>query len=1581
MATLQDGVDAFERGDDVGAREILNTLLDADSTLVDAWMWLATIAEAKHDLVEQKHCLEAIVAIDANNAEARRTLLRIRRIGGDALQSQSVTALSVKSDAPAVSASMEQQPSSTNGNEVPAIPNVGNVQASIPRKTVARVTPRLEKSGAPLWDSFFSDEGAMLAHVPNLLLDVVAALNEFGKDAIRLEQLRVKASAGDDDARRTLMVAVLRSGVDAAVALNDGVSSGQAFWVANAFYEAGKIVSIRERNTTPKLMERLLEVAADATMRLLPSALPIDEAQLVVERVITRAHRTRYAGRNFVPVRPDLGLIERLVFEAVAAHFDRRLAEMVESDRPSINEYVSTNMPKLYRMRLSAYWLERRDAWEEAIIAAGYDDTLRSLKSLGQLVRIDQIGIILPDTQNQIRLAADAGDYVSVRKLLEPSEKELKNLLYKETQSELIFREPPQPHLKPQHRELWKAAMRTLRIEGTKAAVAKVSYIWGEDHTNYDIRDWVAYLHAQDGNKLQAERFLGDVRASRKTEQNFSADWNLAVIYGQRHEETRAYELLLPLLKTNPTDERLIKVLLGLARWLNEHEGFLKLIPQSRTLLYHPVAFTLAAEMKDPRAGDILTQMISRWDNQWELPHVSTRYKTEQELMKVVTSGIVAGQLVQVTAWLRARIADTPWWIPNYIVLANVLETEHRDVDGAFQALADACKARRSDDARRDTSYRDLLDLCRRAKRDDLEQKAYEVAKRGRASDSVLKSFRVKSIPAQVVPPNDTLPSPQPSLPQSPRPATREEPNATWIAAKLARIRDVGSFNKEQGSLEEFSTLLSKHYPDTSIQIVPWLKDLSKIISQFALAESESAYSDRLVLYNRATTIERDFTRHLQSGALPTELVEVMTPYHEALKRVVSDLSRAAGVGPKVEIAILNPFIAPDVQRTTVVVQLRNTTNGERTITDVVVELRAEQNLATITPRQRSIRKLEASHTAELNFTVALDPTIRSASEVTLDVYVRASVEGFLNNDQPIAQMKLPVKTLRSAINRDDIPKLFIDSSPLDRLSPLFQGRDALMQRIRNSLYGGTQRERLFLDGIRRVGKSSIVNSVPLHVPEDVIAVPLRMEKFGLQAPLDTASVLWKIAREIEVAYTAQEIIPPPLPAIVTIDSCSGYIASIKALTGKTPLLMIDEFQKMLQKIKETGSNAEVILDILRAGMEDRSIFGLFTGSVRFDRLSTIVPHRIFGNITRLRVSFLNDTDVAAILRAGFASWVTLSEGAVKRIYDLTAGYPYIVQKFGSFLVNLLNEERRCVVSAEDVDRVATADVLSDDTIFLKNWWPEHFAVAEERAIEVFFHHFPDSVSVPIDDFLAKTERREVDSMRTALRNLQSCEVLDSTAVGQIRFTAEIVRQWLRSHYHEAERRLRIPVTREESVAVTVEPRQLPGQVGVYIDHENFVKSLARIRIARTGTSEANARWFDGSLKQVLDEVEKRLGRIDQKVAVAFWDRPDEMRLQSSYTSRDFDVRAPERTGKGNEADFKLADEIRRSMEQVKREGASLRHAVVITGDADFSNVISGLRNDGVNVHVWAGGKSASQTLVNLVGPSNVVMLDDICGP
>ncbi|MEA2163854.1 MAG: hypothetical protein QOK37_1981 [Thermoanaerobaculia bacterium] len=500
MATLQDAVDAIDRGDDAFALEILNGLVEADPQIVDAWIWLATLAEAKNDLAEQRRCLDRIMALDPRNAEGRRILMRLQRADGgvgSALQltrQESVPQFEPQSQE--LSETRELPEDEDRHGDSDAVDRVAGVAPSPPppkdalfqsepqlqqgseereladdedadddadaadhadeirlKVRALAANPRVDKIGAPIWRRFFNDERHLIETLPSLLNDFIDAGKTFGADTARLDRLRVSATDGNSEIRKNLMVAVLRSGAELASALDAQPSCGQAFWIANALYEAGKIVSLREKTNTPKIMERLLKVAADSAVRLVRPSVPIDEAELALGRIIEQAQSTQYVGRMFAPVGADLGIVEKLLLDTIAAFFDRRLREMVENDRPSINEFVSTNMPKLYRMHLSQEWLKRRDAWEQAINDAGYDDTLRSLKSLGLLVRVDQIGMILPDARDQIRLAADAGDYAGVRKLLEPSEKELRNLLYKETQTALVFREPPRPRLKGQHRD------------------------------------------------------------------------------------------------------------------------------------------------------------------------------------------------------------------------------------------------------------------------------------------------------------------------------------------------------------------------------------------------------------------------------------------------------------------------------------------------------------------------------------------------------------------------------------------------------------------------------------------------------------------------------------------------------------------------------------------------------------------------------------------------------------------------------------------------------------------------------------------------------------------------------------------------------------------------------------------------------------------------------------------------------------------------------------------------------------------------------------------------------------------------
>jgi hypothetical protein len=543
--------------------------------------------------------------------------------------------------------------------------------------------------------------------------------------------------------------------------------------------------------------------------------------------------------------------------------------------------------------------------------------------------------------------------------------------------------------------------------------------------------------------------------------------------------------------------------------------------------------------------------------------------------------------------------------------------------------------------------------------------------------------------------------------------------------------------------------------------------------------------------------------------------------------------------------------------------------------------------------------------------------------------------------------------------------------------SALFQGREDVLNRIKNSIYAGVQRERLFLDGIRRVGKTSVLNFVPLHMPDDVLSIDLKLESLGVAPPLDPTDFLRLICEQVEAKLAAQGLSAGAVPqdgGPAGLRSLAGYLAGIRKASGKTPLLIFDEFQRLLEAIAATGASAEVILDYLRATLEDGTIYGLLTGSVRFDRLSAIVKHRIFGNLTRLRVSFLDAENVGKVLRAGFAQWVQVTEAAVRRVHELTGGYPWLVQSFGSNLIDVMNDERRTIATTTDVDRVNRDHILVDNSLF-EHWWPStQLGRAEERFVEFLFQQYPGVAQVSVRDFLERVDWREQQSFRRALDNLRACEVIDSTEVEVLRFSGLSLRQWLELQMQDG--RLHIQVT------TTVEVKKpAPGQIGIFVDHENLVKTLDRITISRQHGRPTDRRdWFSRCLTNILSEAERRVGPLQQKVAVAFWNRSNEAVLTSPYVQQEFDMRQPEDVKQDNAVDFKLADEVRRTMGQAAKEGSHLQDAIIVTGDGDFSHLVSGLKNDHVRVHIWAGGQSLNPKLRELVGDERVVDIADVCG-
>jgi hypothetical protein len=172
------------------------------------------------------------------------------------------------------------------------------------------------------------------------------------------------------------------------------------------------------------------------------------------------------------------------------------------------------------------------------------------------------------------------------------------------------------------------------------------------------------------------------------------------------------------------------------------------------------------------------------------------------------------------------------------------------------------------------------------------------------------------------------------------------------------------------------------------------------------------------------------------------------------------------------------------------------------------------------------------------------------------------------------------------------------------------------------------------------------------------------------------------------------------------------------------------------------------------------------------------------------------------------------------------------------------------------------------------------------------------------------------------------------------------------------------------------------GQAGIVVDHENLVKSLERISLARgVSVPSDKLEWFAPILAHLVAQAERRLGpQIPHKVTVAFWTRPQEARLLSAYFAHGFTPAQPESVKLENAVDFKVADEVRRARERAMREGTTLSRVIIVSGDGDLTHAARALVNDGVTVQIWGGSRSTKSEYKDIVGEENVVVLDDICG-
>lgn len=1601
MSEFQQVREAINNNNIVGARKLLVSILRSDPQKVDAWLLLAEISD---DNKQRKKILEKTLLIAPNNEEVQNALnvLELDDLFKSTEPSpKAVTSVVLNGEQP------DQSPSLlTEDNPGETMLDLANVKQ--PESKFKKITGR--------WEYPFRGEQDVISHFSLNIDELLNLTKDFENEVKRQigslnyskeKYDEVLAAQNREQSNSNIYLApAVNASVEIAKVLEQAGQDRGAFWIANIFGEMCKILVARRRDKYQKQFEELLKIAcfavsnewiSDAQLKKDSNSNEITHLKKKLDNLCSKRALRTYFNRQsneFVRAgRPDMALAERVINVALGRHFDQRLRDLLQHDRPRVKQYVTENMPIIFQLKLPERLGNIRREWEQLLISEGYEDTIRFLKSMGDLVSIDELGQLSSERLEDVRRAATSNNLLRVSELLNDSADELKRYLYEQAQAKLDYRQPKKPYFKDGR--LWNRFKNVMRLSETddpdklNKALDIAQSIWKQDINNTNVRDWVAYLQAKNRNLQAAEQLLEQIRRRRGNEkQNFTTNWNLAVLTFDRKDVATAYRLLVPLLNVEIGDEDLILVVLALSLQLNEQEMFLNIIPRTMSLKFHPLAITVANDLGDEdRAQEFLADFLRQTD--WQLPSVGQRFASLEALEKVVNQAIVEGQIDQLVSWLRARISQNRRWVPNYLALARILEYEllEPDIDSAFDVLRNRLMITKKEQFRVDQACRDLLSLCKRAKRDDLGRKAYRLSIQRNASNTLLDSFHNWAPTPEGEPEQIDVPPPLPRQPPIEiHTSSFTDPKLAeqlmWVTARFTKIRDVSTYVKESEALNDFGVLLAKLNPKESGRVVELINSISTVIGTFLRSDPDD-HDSRRVLYDRATGYEESLARILKGETLSSNIANVIVPYHAALKQVIGDLSRQAGIGPNLQATIENLFYSLEVNRSTLVLRIAN--ESERPVTNVMVELLVEDSFLSITGKQtKSIASLDPHQSTLLSFSTQVNKDTKGndIKDITFVISLLASAEGFPNVDLGITKRQVPVKRLSSVIGRNQIPKLFQIGKPLGPSEPeLFQGRDDILSQIENSFYAGIQRERYFLDGIRRVGKTSILNFVLPYLPDNLIPVLINLDKFGLYGPINSAVVLRQICALVRDSVQTHRGINIDLPDQTEFDTMPGqifgdFLATFReVLPDHVPFLMIDEFQDLLEAVSKTGPPGEqdsLVLDLIRGHLDEGNLFALLTGSVRFDLLSGIVEHRIFGSLKRLRVSFLSEDSVSNILHAGMEQWVNVPPETVRKIHTLTGGYPWLVQTYGAGLVDLLNREHRTVATPDDVDVITRKDVLPNNELFAFWWSTKQLGPEEERLTEDILRLYSTGEQISIRDFFSKIRHREQSTFRKAFDNLQACEVFDSTQTEFMQFSGKILQQWLSQQMQDG--RLRIRAKNLEKPIDT-------GQAGIFIDHENLIHSLERISQERGVIVPSNkVEWFSNILKAMLIEAERRVGALSYKITVAFWSNPKEAQLLSAYFSHGFTPAQPVDVKKENAVDFSVADEARRASEQARKEGTRLNRAIIVTGDGDLSHVTRSLKNDGVNVQIWGGSQETNAKFASIVGHENVVALDDVSG-
>ncbi|MDB9454376.1 ABC transporter substrate-binding protein [Dolichospermum circinale] len=354
----------------------------------------------------------------------------------------------------------------------------------------------------------------------------------------------------------------------------------------------------------------------------------------------------------------------------------------------------------------------------------------------------------------------------------------------------------------------------------------------------------------------------------------------------------------------------------------------------------------------------------------------------------------------------------------------------------------------------------------------------------------------------------------------------------------------------------------------------------------------------------------------------------------------------------------------------------------------------------------------------------------------------------------------------------------YIIGRPIGYRESLF-GRESIFQLVQENLQQSQQL--LLLYGQRRIGKSSIILSIPQQLAEvnEFVFVTFDLS-FYSQDPW--SSILAALAQAIVDNLELETSISPPktteLELEINIFERQFLPQVYQQLENKNLVLLLDQFDALISQDLESSA-IELTKKIFRrlSDITKRNNKLFIVISIGEHLASTLNILKIFEDVPKIEIGLLDKDSTKELITKPAQGVLEYEEEAIKAIFNLSAGHPYCTQIICFAIFSRAREQNSFKITSADVEKIVdTAIEIGEAGL---SWFWAVFSIPEQ----VVFSAIAQAQETG-QNYLKLLEIQGIDA-KNQLINQARKQLVDNgflDATGE-KIKVELVRRWIIKRY------------------------------------------------------------------------------------------------------------------------------------------------------------------------------------------------------